>query len=557
MVQREPILFRSPSLVREINQHDEIVEYQIVQDKAWFRFWPEGVRRHLDYPVIPLFGLLSRAAEKWPESIAFRCRERGLSYGELDDLTSRLAAGLHNLGTRAGDRIILFLANSLEFIIGYYGILKAGGTVTTANPLHRQAELKHQLNDTLATTIVTSSDFYPLVKEVQAETRLKAIILTDAERGNGVIPLKRILERCSPTPPKFAVKPKEDVAAITYTGGTTGLPKGVLLTHYNLVANAVQNATWFGWTHKDIVIGLLPFYHSWGSCTCVNSPIYGGATVLILPRFDAEELLMTVEREGATVLYGAASMFAMLVNSPIITKYDLSTLRYVKAGAMPIPPEVKERWEQLTGIKMVLGYGLSEASPETHNSPPQRVKPGTIGIPLIDTDARIVDEETGNVELPPGQAGELIVRGPQVMRGYLNRPADTEETLRNGWLYTGDLAVMDEEGYFRILDRKKETIKYKGYTIAPAEVEAILYGHPAVKECAVVGKPDSLAGEVPKAYVALRAGHTVGEEELIKFCAGRIAAYKRIREVEFIEEIPKTPVGKVLRRVLRDRERLS
>jgi long-chain acyl-CoA synthetase len=478
-----------------------------------------------------------------------------LSYREVDDLTSKLAAGLHNLGIRTGDRVMLFLANSLEFIIGYYGILKAGGTVTMANPLHRQEELKHQLNDTIATAIVTSSDFYPLVKKVQGETRLKAIILTDVESGNGVISLNRILERRSPTALKFALKPREDVAAIVYTGGTTGLPKGVLLTHYNLVANAMQNATWFGWTHKDVVIGLLPFYHSWGSCTCVNSSIYSGARVIILPRFDAEELLMTVEREGATVMYGAASMFAALVNSPTITKYDLSTLRCVKSGAMPTPPEVKERWEQLTGIKMIPGYGLSEASPETHNSPPQRVKTGTIGIPVIDTDARIVDEETGEVELPWGQPGELIIRGPQVMKGYLNRSADTQETLRNGWLHTGDLALMDEEGYFHILDRKKETIKYKGYTIAPAEVEAVLYGHSAVRECAVVGKPDTLAGEVPKAYVVLRAGHTADAEELIKFCAERIAPYKRIREVEFIEEIPKTPVGKVLRRVLRDRGR--
>ena len=255
--------------------------------------------------------------------------------------------------------------------------------------------------------------------------------MTDAERGNGVISLDRILEKYSPTPPNFTVKPKEDVAAIVYTGGTTGLSKGVLLTHYNLVANAIQNATWFGWTRKDIVIGLLPFYHSWGGCTCVSSPIYSGARVVILPRFDAEELLTTIEREAATVLYGAASMFTALVNSPAITKYDLSTLRYVKNGAMPIPSEVKERWEQLTGIKMVLGYGLSEASPETHNSPPQRVKPGTIGIPVFNTDACIVDEETGKIELPTGQAGELIIRGPQMMKGYLNRPADTQETLRN------------------------------------------------------------------------------------------------------------------------------
>jgi long-chain acyl-CoA synthetase len=222
---------------------------------------------------------------------------------------------------------------------------------------------------------------------------------------------------------------------------------------------------------------------------------------------------------------------------------------------MPIPPEIRERWQQITGVRMILGYGLSEASPETHNSPLERVKPGTIGIPVIGTDARIVDEQTGEIELPPNQMGELVIRGPQVMKGYLNRPQDTREALRRGWLYTGDLGMMDEEGYFRILDRKKETIKYKGYTIAPAEIEAVLYEHPSVRECAVIGKPDPLAGEIPKACVVLKEGSTVEEDELINFCAERIAPYKRIREVEYIEEIPKTPVGKVLRRILRDRER--
>ncbi len=532
-------------------------KYQISPDKPWFGSWPEGVPRTLDYPEIPLFGLLTRSAEKWPDSTAFSSGEQRLSYEELDELTGRLAAGLHNLGIRTGDRVLLFLSNSLDFVISYYGILKAGGTVTTVNPLSRQAELRHQLSDTAASAIVTSSDFYPLVREVKAGTTLKAIILTDAENEKETVPLKRLLESYSPSPPHIAIRPRDDVAAIVYTGGTTGLPKGVLLTHYNLVANAMQNTAWFGWSHQDIIIGLLPFYHSWGGCTCLNSPVYSGARVIIIPRFDAEELLRTIERERATVMYGAASMFTSLINSPAITRYDISSLRYVKSGAMPIPPEIRERWQRLTGVRMVLGYGLSEASPETHNSPLQRIKAGTIGIPAIDTDARIVDEETGEVDLPTGQTGELLIRGPQVMKGYLNQPDDTREALRNGWLYTGDLAMMNEEGYFHVLDRKKETIKYKGYTIAPAEVEAILYEHPAVRECAVIGKPDMLAGEIPKAYVVVRAKHAVGAEELINFCAGKISPYKRIREVEFIDEIPKTAVGKMLRRVLRDRERAN
>jgi len=504
---------------------------------------------------MPLFELVSSAANKYPDNIAFSCRGQDLTYRELDLATGKLAVGLNELGVKKGDNVLLFLPNSFEFVIAYYGILKAGGIVSPANPTYKTEDLRHQIDDSGASVIITDAGSYPVVEKLKDETGLKAIIVTGPDRNKGVFSLSEILAKHSGGPFHVDVEPKEDTAVITYTGGTTGLSKGAMLTHYNLVANAIQNAAWFAWSNKDVVIGLLPFYHSWGGCTCVNSPIYSGARVVIIPHFDAEELLATIQKERATILYGAMSMFTMLVSNPVINKYDLSSLRYVKAGAMPIPPEIKERWEQLTGVKMILGYGLSEACPETHNSPPQRVKMRTVGIPVTDTDARIVDEETGENELPPGEVGELVIRGPQVMKGYLNRPEETREALRNGWLYTGDLGVMDEEGYFSIVDRKKETIKYKGYTIAPAEVEAALYEHPAVKECAVVGKPDALAGEVPKAYVVLKEGYQSSEEELVSFCGERIAPYKKIREVEFIQEIPKTQVGKVLRRVLRDRER--
>ncbi|MBI4186524.1 MAG: long-chain fatty acid--CoA ligase [Chloroflexi bacterium] len=525
----------------------------ILPDRPWFRFWPEGVPRHIDYPELPLFELLSNTARKYPDNIAFGCQGRALSFGELDDQSSRLATGLRQLGIKKGDRVMLFLPNCLEFVIGYYGILKAGATVTTASWLYRGKELKHQLNDCQVAAIIAGLDSYPLVRELRSETGLKVVILADAAGTDGAVSLGEILAGCPASQPEPGLKPGEDLAAITYTGGTTGLPKGAMLTHYNLAVNAIQNASWFKWSSRDIVIGLLSFSHAWAGCACINSPVYSGARVIILPGFDAEGLLGTIEKERATVLYGAASMYIMLVNSPAITRYDLSSLRYVKTGAMPIAPEIKQRWEQLTGVKMVLGYGLTEAGPETHNSPPRRVKPGSIGIPIMDTDARIVDEDAGETELPPGKVGELAIRGPQVMKGYLGRPEETSQTLRNGWLYTGDLAVMDEEGYFRIVGRKKETIKYKGYTIAPAEIEAVLYEHPAVRECAVVGRPDALAGEVPKAYVVLKEGCVLTGGELVKFCEQRVAPYKKIREVEFISEIPKTPVGKVLRRVLRDR----
>lgn len=524
-------------------------------DRPWHQSWPEGVPRHVEYPETPLFELLRDAARQYPRETAFSCGPANLTYSALDELTDRLAAGLSRLGVKEGDCVVLFLPNCLEFIISYYGILKAGGLVSPANPLNRAAELKHQINDGQAKIIITNQNAYPVLQAIRGETGLHTVILTETDGSEAS--LQKILAESPSSPPDTHIDPRRDIAAIEYTGGTTGLPKGVMLTHYNLVANAIQNATWLGWSQQDIIIGVLPFYHSWGACTCINSPIYRGARVIILPHFDAEEMLSLIEREKATVLYGAASMFITLTSSPLIGKYDISSLKYVKAGAMPIPQDIKERWEQVTGVKMILGYGLSEASPETHDSPPQRVKPGTVGIPITDTDARIVDEETGETELPPGEIGELVIRGPQVMQGYLNRPEDTREALRNGWLYTGDLAAMDEEGYFRIVDRKKETIIYKGYNIAPAEVESAIYEHPSVKECAVVGRTDPAVGEIPRAYIVLKDGCSIAADEIIEFCRQRVAPYKRVREVEFIDKIPKTPVGKVLRRILRDRAQQS
>jgi long-chain acyl-CoA synthetase len=525
----------------------------LLEYRPWFRFWPDGVPRHLDYPETALFGFLAESAKKYQESIAFSVKDRHLTYKALDKSSTRLANALRSMGIGKGSNVILLLQNGLEYVIGYYGILKSGGAVVPTNPLYKKAELEHQCNDASVACIITNEACYPVVDDVRSKIGIKKVILTDTDGIDGTMSLQRILSEYSDVASQVDIKPKEDVAAIQYTGGTTGLPKGAMLTHYNLVANAIQNSVWFNWNHDEVVIGLLPFYHSWGACTCLNSPVYCGARVVILPRFDAEELLMSIEKEKATVLYGAASLFGMLLNSPFLKQYDISSLKYIKAGAMPIPPEIKERWEKVTGVKMVLGYGLSEACPETHNSPPDRVKVGTVGIPIMDTDCRLVDEKPAQNGLPSGQVGEIVIKGPQVMKGYLNRPEDNKEALRDGWLYTGDLAFMDEEGYFHLTDRKKEIIKYKGYTIAPSEIEAALYCHSGVKECAVIGKPDESAGEIPKAYVVVKDGYNLSHEELIVFSEQRLSPFKKVREVEFIDEVPKTLVGKVLRRVLRDR----
>ncbi len=525
----------------------------IPETRPWFSYWPKGVPRHIDYPDIPLWKILSDTAGIHPDKPAFVTGDESITYRELDDSTNRLALALSESGFTPGDTGVVFLPNSIDYVIGYYGILKAGGTVTPANPLYKKDEIKHQIIDSAAKVIICNRDTAEVIGTIRQEARFQTIITTDKPISSGALSLQIILDTYPAESPGIPINPKEDVAAIEYTGGTTGFPKGAMLSHYNLVANAIQNASYLGWTEDDVIAGLLPFYHSWGACTCVNSPVYAATKVVVIPRYDAETLLKTIEKEKITVIHGAASLFTMLINSPEIEKHDISSLRYVKAGAMPVPPEIRDQWEEKTGVKMILAYGLSEASPETHTSPPDRIKPGTIGIPISDTDSRIVDQETGTKELPPGEIGELIIRGPQVMKGYLNRPEENEITLREGWLYTGDLAKMDEEGYFYIVDRKKEIIKYKGYTIAPAEVEAALYEHPAVKECAVVGEPDDITGELPKAYVVLKPGCSTGKEELIEFCKERLSPYKRVRLVEFIDEIPKTQVGKILRRVLRDR----
>ena len=332
-------------------------KYQVPGDRPWFKVWPENVPVSLDYPDIPLFGFLSEAARKWPERIAFACRDRQLTYRELDELSNRLASYLNSFQVGIGDRVILFLPNSLEFVLGYYGILKSGAAVTTTNPLYRQNEIRHQFRDTGSKVVVTDMERYQLVADNMAGSSVERVIVVDGET-EGALSFERIFSDYPPTPPVFKGDPRNDVAVIVYTGGTTGLPKGVMLTHRNLVANAFQNVDWFGWTEDDVVIGLLPFYHSWGGCTCVNSPVYCGAKVVIIPRFDAKELLETIEREKATVLYGAASLFASLAVNPLVEKYDISSLKYVKAGAMPIAPEIKERWERIAGVEMVLGLSL-------------------------------------------------------------------------------------------------------------------------------------------------------------------------------------------------------
>ncbi|MEM0217130.1 MAG: long-chain fatty acid--CoA ligase [Candidatus Nezhaarchaeales archaeon] len=563
---------------------ERIVE-KVPVERPWYKIYEKlGIRKHIDYPEISLPELVERASQKWPNRASLIFFGRELTFKELRILLNKFATALADLGVKKGDVVALFLPNCPQFVIVYYGAMKIGAIVTAISPLYREREVEHQLNDSGAETIVALDVFYPIVENVWSKTRLKRVIVTGiadympsalaflgkllkrvptykVKPKPNVYFFKDLIAKYPPNPPKVEINPREDIAVLQYTGGTTGLPKAAMLTHMNLIANAYQCYEWMRAAGlkegEEIGLALLPWFHSYGMTVSLNIGPVAGVTGVILPRFDPKEVLETIQKYRVTLFPGVPTLYAMLLAHPDIKKYNLRSVKFCISGAAPLPPEVQKRFMEITGGVLVEGYGLSEASPVTHCNPLDKsmklVKIGSIGIPFPDTDAKIVDPDTGK-ELPPGEIGELAIRGPQVMKGYWNRPEETQETLKDGWLLTGDIARMDEDGYFYIVDRKKDIIKYKGHSVYPRELEDVIYEHPAVKLCAVVGKPDPLAGEIPKAFVVLKEGMTATPEEIMKFVNERVASYKAIREVEIVKELPMTLVGKVLRRVLREEE---
>jgi long-chain acyl-CoA synthetase len=552
-------------------------------ERPWFRFWPEGVPKHIEYPLVPLSELLKNTAQKYPNSVATIYFDRGITYKGLDTATDKFAAALSKLGVKKGDKVALFLPNVPQFIVSYYGALRIGAIVTAISPLYKEREVEHQLVDSEAETIVSLDMLFPIVEKVWERTKLKRAIITNLkefmpfataaigsllrkipllkiERKPNVSFFQELLRDNSPEPPKVEINPKEDLATLQYTGGTTGLSKGAMLTHMNLVSNAVACAEWLqGKTGEECFLTVLPLSHIYGMTTGMNAPIYLAGKMVTLPRFDAVSSLRAIEKHKVTVFCGAPTLYALLLAHRDLKKYNLKSVRFCISGSAPLPPEVQKKWLEVTGGVLVEGYGLTESSPCTHCNPLDRsmktVKIGSIGLPWPDTDAKIMDIETGEKELGTGEVGELVVKGPQVMKGYWKMPEETATVLRGEWLYTGDIGKMDEDGYFYITDRKKDLIKYKGYSVYPREIEDVLYEHPAVKLCAVVGKPDTIASEIPKAFVVLKDGATASEEEIKKFVNEKLAPYKAIRELEFRKELPMTLVGKVLRRVLQEEER--
>lgn len=552
-------------------------------EKPWFRSWPEGVPRSIEYPEASLSDLLKSKAEKYPSRTAIVYFDKPMTYRELDLASDRFATALSDLGVKKGDKVALFLANMPQFVIAYYGVLKIGAIETAISPLYKEREVEHQLSDSEAETIVVLDVLYPIVRNVMDKTKLKRVIVASlkdympktlaflgslmkkipsykVELGPNTFLFQDLLNKYPPNPPKVEIDPKEDLAALQYTGGTTGTAKGAMLTHMNLVSNAVACAAWLRGTEgEETFLTVLPLFHIYGMTTGMNAPIYLAGKMVMLPQFNVLGTLKAIQKHKATVFCGAPTMYALLLAHPGLNRYDLKSVRFCISGSAPLPPDVQKKWMEMTGGVLVEGYGLTESSPVTHCNPLDRsmktVKVGSIGLPWPDTDAKIMDMETGEKEMELGETGELVVKGPQVMKGYWKMPEESAAVLRDGWLHTGDIGKMDENGYFYITDRKKDLIKYKGYSVYPREIEDVLYEHPSVKLCAVVGKPDPVAGEIPKAFVVLKDGATATEEEIKKFVNEKVAPYKAIRELEFRKELPMTLVGKVLRRVLQEEEK--
>jgi long-chain acyl-CoA synthetase len=519
----------------------------------------EFFRPPLDYPRIPYDQVLTHGAEHHPENVAVVFRDVSLTYRELEALTNRFARALAALGVAKGDRVCVLSPNCPEYIIAFYAIARVGAVASPMNPSYREREIEYQLNDTEAVAIVVHRSLVPLVENVRPHARHLRHVIAVGPGPVTVPAVKTFAELIAPqpaTPPARVALQEDDLVALPYSSGTTGLPKGVMITHRNLVTNNLQFVACIRMRETDRLMLFLPFYHIYGTML-MGAAVYTGATCVLMERFEPVECLELVQRHRVTLFFVVPPVLLMLSNWPELAKYDLSSLRTTMVGAAPVAPELARRFKQLTSVPVLQGYGMTEASPLTHVNPVYDEGLNVVdsaGLLAHDTAHKIVDIETGERELPPGEVGEVCIRGPQIMRGYWRAPEATAAALRGGWYYSGDIGYVDERGYLFIRDRKKEMIKFKGFGIAPAEIEALLVEHPAVADAAVIGKPHPEAGEIPKAFVVKKKGQELTAGEVVAFVKGRLANYKVPGEVEFVDAIPKTPSGKILRRVLKEQE---
>ncbi len=532
-------------------------------NKVWYKNYSPNVRPHLHYPDITIPQYLDKSAKDFPERAAVVFAGTRYSYQMLAGMVNQCAGALAALGVKKGDRVAIMTPNCPQYILGFLATLKLGAIVVQVNPMYVERELEYILKDSGAQTIIAYDALYQRIKNVRSRTALENVIVFALGKPAGAIDENAIqAEVLLPQYPlqfqQVPVNMDEDVAVFQYTGGTTGVSKGAMLTNRNLTANTLQVTEWIETLDygKEKVLSALPFFHSYGMTSCLNLSIMNAATMIIMAQFNIRECLELIKNEKPTIFPGVPTMYIAVNNYPNVQEYGIKTIKSCMSGSAPLPMEVVEIFEMLTGGLLVEGYGLSEASPVTHCNPLlNRRKVGSIGIPLPDTDCKIMDLETGERELAPGESGELCVRGPQVMKGYWNMPEETANILKNGWVYTGDIAWMDDEGYCYIVDRKKDIIIAGGYNIYPREIEEVLFEHPKILEAVTVGVPDPYRGETVKAFIVLKEGKQATEREIIQYCRANLARYKVPKHVEFRPALPQNIVGKVLRRVLREEER--
>lgn len=550
-------------------------------EKPWLKYYEAGVPATMNYADQPLFRFLDDAVAKYPNRPALYFYGERISYRTLGRYVNRFANALIALGVKKGDRVAIHLPNSPQFVIAYYGALKAGAVVAAHSPLYTESELEHQLNDCGAETIVTLTLTYARIKAVQPKTRLRNVIVSNikdffpphlkllftllrekkeghrADVQAGDPSLMRLLLRFPDSPPHVDVK-GDDLALLQYTGGTTGVPKAAMLSHRILITNVMQTAHWNPQAEhgKEIFVCVLPFFHLYGQQIGMNHAIYLGSSMILFPRYEREAVLKAIDKYHPTIFPGVTTLYINLMDDANLARHDLRSIKACLSGAMALPQEVQERWEAISGGRMVEGYGLTETGPLTHANPIHGTrKIGSIGIPVSDTDAKIINIEDGETEMPIGETGEICIKGPQVMLGYWHKPDETAKMIRNGWLHTGDIGKMDEDGFFYVVDRMKDMIIAGGFKIFPRDVEEVLYTHPKIKEAALIGIKAPYHGELPKAFVVLKEGETATPEEIIAHCKAQLASYKVPKQVEFRQELPKSLVGKILKRKLMEEQK--